>query len=107
YPGVDFIARYFTDPRQENIPCVVSQDRIYVDPYGNVFGGCLSMGTFGNLREMPFGRLKKTDRYRSAKKKMFYKKCPGCSCGYMFNVWHTPGLIMKGFIVNVRTALKG
>lgn len=107
YQGIEFIAAYFNDPHQGYIHCVISQDRIYVDPYGNVFGGCLSMGTFGNLEEMPFSSLKNTDRYKNAKKNMFYKKCKGCSCGYLFNIRHTPSLILKNIVLNVRTALKG
>ena len=106
YPALDFIAGYFTDPRQAAIPCVVSQDRIYVDPYGNVFGGCLSMGTFGNLKDIKFSDLKKTECYRTAKKNMFYKKCAGCSCGYLFNIKHMPGLIIKDLFERIQRAFK-
>jgi len=104
---MDFIAAYFKDPVQAGIPCVVSQDRIYVDPYGNVFGGCLSMGQFGNLKNTSFGILKKDAGYKRARKNMFYKKCKGCSCGYMFNVRYAPGLILKDIIVKIRNTLKG
>lgn len=105
-PGLDYIAGYFVDPRQERIPCVISQDRIYLDPYGNVFGGCLCMGTFGNLKDIMFGQLKRTDRYMNAKRNMFYKRCPGCSCGYMFNIRHTPRLILKNIALNIHSALE-
>ncbi|MFH1190106.1 MAG: radical SAM protein [Candidatus Omnitrophota bacterium] len=102
YPGVDYIAAYFQDPRQAGIPCTISQDRIYIDPYGNLFGGCLSMGTFGSLKDIPFGRLKEIGRYREAKKKMFYKKCPGCSCGYLYNIRCLPGAIVRDLASGVR-----
>ena len=106
YPGVDFISGYFDDPCQKNVPCVVSQDSIYVDPYGDVYGGCLSMGIFGNLGEMRFGDIKDTKRYSAAKKDMFYKKCAGCSCGYLFNMRHVPGLIIKDISQRISAACK-
>ena len=95
FPMFDFIRRYFRDPRQKQIPCVVSQDRVIVDSSGKFFGGCMSMGSFGNIKETPFGELKKDKKYRIAKKNMFYKKCDGCSCGYQFNIQHTPSLVAR------------
>lgn len=94
FPGVEYIERYFKDPRQASVPCVVSQDRIYIDPYGNLLSGCLSMGTFGNVAARSFGELQKDGEYVCAKKKMFYKICPGCSCGYMYNIRSFPGLLI-------------
>lgn len=102
YPGIDYIADYFKDPRQASIPCVISQDRIFIDPYGNLFGGCLAMGTFGNINETPFDTLRKGQKYIAAKKSMFYKRCPGCSCGYMFNIRHMPGLALKDIGLKVK-----
>lgn len=95
YPGIDFIREYFKDPRQTHIPCVSSQDRIIIDPYGNLLGGCMAMGNFGNVKERSFGRLRREARYKTAKRNMFYKKCPGCSCGYLFNIRCSPGLIVN------------
>ncbi|MDD5423015.1 MAG: hypothetical protein PHT32_06325, partial [Candidatus Omnitrophica bacterium] len=94
FPGVEYIGRYFHDPRQISIPCVVSQDRVYIDAYGNLLSGCLAMGTFGNISARPFDELQKDEKYIRAKKKMFYKNCPGCSCGYMFNIRSFPGLLI-------------
>lgn len=102
YLGIDYIADYFEDPRQACIPCVISQDRIFIDPYGNLFGGCLAMGTYGNVNKTPFEKLKKGQKYMAAKKSMFYKMCPGCSCGYMFNIRHIPGLILKDIGLRIK-----
>lgn len=98
FPIIDYIEKYFKDPLQKNIPCASSQDRIVIDPYGNLFGGCLSMGTFGNIRKTAFGILRKEKRYMQAKRNMFYKNCPGCSCGYGFNIKCLPGLMLKDFV---------
>ncbi|MCM8761092.1 MAG: radical SAM protein [Candidatus Omnitrophica bacterium] len=105
YPALDYISKYFRDPLQKNIPCVVSQDRIYVDPYGSVYGGCLSMGIFGNLMATRFGEIKKSAIYKKAKKNMFYKRCPGCSCGYLFNIRHVPSLIAKDAMAKISAVL--
>lgn len=86
FAAFDYVRRYFNDPLRKDVPCVSSQDRIIVDPYGNMLGGCLSMGSFGNLKDESFEKISSQDRYVKAKKGMFYKKCPGCSCGYYFNL---------------------
>ena len=83
-PAIKYIRNYFKDPLQKNIPCVSSQDRIIIDPYGNYMIGCLSMGSFGNIREKTLKALQR--EHRDAKRNMFYKVCPGCSCGYLFNM---------------------
>jgi len=94
FSGIDYISGYFKDPRQPGIPCAISQDRIFIDPYGGLFGGCLSMGTFGSLKDERIGALLESDKYKAAKKRMFYKMCAGCSCGYMYNIRHMPGLLI-------------
>jgi MoaA/NifB/PqqE/SkfB family radical SAM enzyme len=94
-PAIDYMKRYFREPLQRSIPCVSSQDRIIIDPYGNLFGGCLAMGVYGNVKERPFGLLRKDAKYKAAKRNMFYKKCPGCSCGYLFNIRCLPGLLLE------------
>lgn len=99
FPSIDYIRNYFKDPRQKKLPCVVSQDRIYIDPYGNLLSGCLSMGSFGNVKNASFKKLQKDEKYIKAKKNMFYKICPGCSCGYLFNIRCFPGLLLKDLLM--------
>ena len=107
FPAIDFIESYFKDPRQENIPCVSSQDRIILDPYGNLMGGCMAMGTFGNIAKKPFGELRRDPAYRSAKRNMFYKRCAGCSCGYLFNIRCCPSLIVNDLAEKIRRRISG
>lgn len=102
---VDFISRYFKDTRQARIPCASSQDRIILDPYGNLLGGCLSMGTFGNIKEKSFGKMRREIQYKRAKKNMFYKKCGGCSCGYQFNIRCMPHLLIKDLLFRIRNSI--
>lgn len=102
FPAIDFIGDYFKDPRQGQIFCISSQDRIIIDSYGNLLGGCMSMGNFGNIRDANFSVLKKQERYKIAKKNMFFKKCKGCSCGYLFNIRCTPGLMARHLLTKAR-----
>jgi len=105
YPAIDFIPQYFKDPVSKHIPCVSSQDRLIIDPYGNLLGGCMSMGTFGNLSETPLKVILAGERYRKAMKNMFYKKCRGCSCGYFINIKTLPKYMLNDmwqrFVFNV------
>lgn len=105
FPAIDFIKEYFDHPRQEQIPCIVSQDRIFIDPSGDILGGCLSMGKFGNIKEGGLGMLKRGERYQRAKRNMFYKKCPGCSCGYVFNIRHFAPCIVKNMVSSLKYSL--
>lgn len=86
FPAIDFMENYFRNPRQAEIPCISSQDKIIIDAYGNLLGGCMSMGIFGNINEKKMKELTNDKRYKLAKGNMFYKDCNGCSCGYLFNI---------------------
>ena len=102
FPAIEYIRRYFDDPRQKEIPCTSSQDRIAIDPYGNFLGGCLSMGTFGNVKETSLGCLQKEKKYKIAKRNMFYKECAGCSCGYLYNIRCLPELVVKDLVKRLK-----
>jgi len=82
YVSLRYIKRYFQDPLQKDIPCSKALTRIFIDPEGLVFGGCWSMGYFGNLREAGLKDIIHSQKYLTAHRKMFLKDCPGCSCGY-------------------------
>lgn len=106
FPAIDFIMEYFKDPRQERIPCVSSQDRIIISPGGELLGGCMSMGSFGRILDTSLAELQKEERYKKAKRNMFYKKCDGCSCGYLFNIRCLPGLAFEDLLIRVKNFCK-
>jgi MoaA/NifB/PqqE/SkfB family radical SAM enzyme len=83
---IEYMASYFSDPRQARVPCAVSQLRILIDSRGGVFGGCWSMGSFGSLRENRLREILASPRHLKARRAMFFKQCPGCSCGYTTNL---------------------
>jgi len=97
YTEIDYFRRYFKDSLQKNIPCVVSQKRIGIDSRGNVYGGCWSMGSFGNVKEISLKDIVMSKKYKKAHRNMFFKNCPGCSCGYSVNLrYYLPDIVKKG-----------
>lgn len=96
YTEIEYFGRYFKDPLQKNIPCIVSQQRIGIDSGGNVYGGCWSMGSFGNLKENSLKNIIHSEKYQTLHKKMFFKNCCACSCGYSMNLrYYLPSLIRE------------
>ncbi|MFC1546212.1 radical SAM protein [bacterium] len=86
YADIDYVSDYFKDPLQKRIPCIVSNTRIFIDSIGDVYGGCWSMGAFGNIHNEQLKKIINSDKYIKTHRKMFYKNCPGCSCGSPANV---------------------
>jgi len=93
---IDFFESYFKEPLQSKTPCTVSQVRVMINGMGDIYGGCWSMGTFGSLREKSLKEIIHSEKYQSTHKKMFYKDCPGCSCGYSTsNRYYLPAQIKE------------
>ena len=95
FSEIAYFAQYFTDPLQKKIPCVVSQSRICLGPKGQVYGGCWAMGTQGNAKDQRLAEIMRSPAYVATQKKMFFKKCPGCSCGYALNLRYSLPYIMR------------
>lgn len=96
--AIQYINRYFSNPIQKQIPCIASQDRVFIDPYGKVLNGCLTMGLSGSLIDSSLEEILNKEEARKVHRGMFYKRCPGCSCGYLYNLQHhLPSLIYDIF----------
>jgi len=95
FTSLDYIKDYFKYPLQKHLPCYKSLMRIFINPEGKVFGGCLSMGDFGDLRKEPLHKIIHSQRYIMAQKKMFLKECPGCSCGYQLDLRYSLRHLLK------------
>jgi MoaA/NifB/PqqE/SkfB family radical SAM enzyme len=101
YSDINYMTSYFQDPLQAKIPCTVSQLRIMINGMGEVYGGCWSMGTYGNIREKPLRDILSSDKYLRAHEAMFHKKCPGCSCGYTTNLRYSMPLQLQDRMFNL------
>ncbi len=86
YSEIEYFKIYFNDPLRKDIPCSVSSQRLGIDSRGNVYGGCWSMGSFGNLRASSLKEIISCAKFKSRHRDMFFKQCPGCSCGYTTNL---------------------
>ncbi len=86
FAEIEYFRKYFKDPLQKDISCVISQQRLGIDSQGNAYGGCWSMGSFGNLKDSALNDIIKSPQYKIGHKNMFFKRCPGCSCGYTKNI---------------------
>jgi hypothetical protein len=54
------------------------------------------MGSFGNLKDKPLKEIVSSPEYKKAHRNMFFKNCPGCSCGYPKNLrYYLPYLIKE------------
>ncbi len=96
YVDLEYIEQYFQDPLQKDIPCAAALTRVFIDSHGQVFGGCWSMGHFGDLRQTSLQDILSSERYLAAHRKMFFKQCPGCSCGCDINLLYSlPHLIRE------------
>lgn len=86
FSEIKYMGEYFNDPLRQDMPCAVSQKRICIGPKGQVYGGCWSMGTFGDLHTQTLKEVLESEYYVKTHRRMFEKKCPGCTCGYSTNV---------------------
>ncbi|MFA6091809.1 MAG: radical SAM protein [Elusimicrobiota bacterium] len=86
YTDIEYMGRYFSAPLQAEIPCSVAQLRILVDSQGHVHGGCWSLGAYGSMLESSISEILASPKALNAHRAMFYKRCPGCSCGYTTSV---------------------
>lgn len=94
---IKFFSKYFNDPLQQGIPCIASQTRIFIDSAGEVYGGCWSMGSFGNIKEKKLQEIINSENYLERHKNMFFKNCPGCSCGYSTNLRYSLSALINNF----------
>jgi MoaA/NifB/PqqE/SkfB family radical SAM enzyme len=105
FASLAYAPEYFQDPLQKSIPCTVSQTRLFIDGHGEVFGGCWSMQSWGCVRRQKLRDILASAAYRDAHRAMFYKDCPGCSCGYDANVrYSAPWQLRQQVYVHVASS---
>ncbi len=83
---LEYARRYFGDPKQAKLPCYLGYLTIYIDAHGEVYPGCLALGSVGSLREKSLKEIVESPEYKRRVQAMFRKECPGCACGYPSNL---------------------
>jgi MoaA/NifB/PqqE/SkfB family radical SAM enzyme len=104
--GAGYAVSYFGDPIQKSVPCISSQKRLYISPEGDILGGCLSMGSFGNIASGSLRDILEDKAFLEAERKMFFKECAGCSCGFSFNVSHHLPYLVKDALFGWREQIE-
>lgn len=82
----EYARKYFSDPKRADIPCYLGYLLIYIDAHGEVYPGCWSLGSVGNLREKSLKEIIESPAYKNRVHAMFRKECPGCACNYPTNL---------------------
>ncbi len=94
HAALEFARRYFKDPLQKNIPCLLGNINLYINSFGDVYTGCYGLNPIGNVRERKLKDIIHSREYREQVLCMFRKQCPGCSCNYPTNLaYHLPSRI--------------
>ena len=86
---LEYARRYFSDPRRADIPCYLGYLLINIGAHGEVYPGCLSLGSVGNLRDKSLKDIIKSQEYKNRVQAMFRKECPGCTCAYPTNLTYS------------------
>lgn len=75
-----YIKEYFRSPRMEKYPCTNGYLAVNVDSDLEVYP-CWAMESVGNLRDDGLRDILGSEKHVETKRRMFLKKCQGCSCG--------------------------
>lgn len=93
FSSLEYVRRYFDDPKQAAIPCHLGYVGVDVDANGDVYSNCWGLPPVGNVRRTPLAEILRSEAYRRRCQAMFRKECPGCSCGYILNLaYHQPSV---------------
>ena len=91
---LEYARRYFSDPKRADIPCYLGYILMNIGAHGEVYPGCWSLGSVGNLRDKSLKEIIESQEYKSRVQAMFRKECPGCACNYPTNlVYSLPALL--------------
>lgn len=91
--SLEYVRRYFDDPKQRAIPCHLGYIGVDIDADGAVYSNCWGLPSVGNVRKASLREIVESPRYLQQCQAMFKKECPGCSCGYILNLaYHKPAI---------------
>lgn len=109
HQSFEYMKKYFNDPKRADIPCVMGYIDIYVGAHGEVYHGCWALKPIGNVREKKLVDIVNSTEYRKRLKDMFFKRCPGCSCGYPINLlYHLPSIFREiPWVIRSKVRIRG
>ncbi len=103
FTSLEYIRDFFVTRKMEGIPCYLGYLQLGIGAHGEVFSGCWLLPPVGNLREASLKHIINSKTYKENVRDMFFKKCPGCGCDYILNLYaHLPSLL-KEIKLQIRT----
>jgi len=94
HASLEYVRNCFADRKRESLPCYLGYLVIYVAAHGEVTPGCYVLPPVGNLREASLKEILESRAYKERLRDMFLKRCPGCACDYILNLYaHVPFLL--------------
>ena len=93
HTSLEYVRNCFVDRKREDVPCSLGYLKVYVEAHGEVFPGCQVLPPVGNLRQASLKQVVNSRVYKERVREMFLKRCPGCTCDYILNLYaHLPSL---------------
>jgi MoaA/NifB/PqqE/SkfB family radical SAM enzyme len=102
HASIEYMRKYFQDPKREDIPCILGYVCIYIGAHGELYSGCLSLKPLGNIREQSLKEIVNSAEYKERLYDMFYKKCPGCSSHHNMNLLYCASWIKDEILWKLR-----
>jgi len=94
HASLEYVRDCFADPKREDIPCYLGYLEICIGPHGEVSPGCWALPPVGNLTQASLKQIVGSKAYRERVRDMFLKRCPGCACDYVLNLYaHSPSFV--------------
>ena len=94
HTSLEYVRNCFTNRRRTTIPCYLGYLLIFVGAHGEVYPGCWVLPPVGELRQTLLKQIVNSKEYRKRVQDMFLKKCPGCVCDYILNLYaHVPAVV--------------
>jgi len=106
FTSLDYARRYFKDLGMGDIPCYQGMFSIFADPYGNIYSGCWALPPLGDIRKKTLKSILSSPEYKKRLIDMVHKRCPGCACGYIINLYHHPPAVFKEAIKRTFGSIK-
>lgn len=78
-------ARHYLKDRTVYQHCFLGYFRLFIDCALNVYPGCWILQPVGNLKDTSLRTIIKSSLYKERVNEMYEVKCPGCTCGYLYN----------------------
>lgn len=109
HTSLEYVRNCFTSRRRTDIPCYLGYLLVFVGAHGEVYPGCWPHSPVGELRQTSLKQIVSSKEYRKKVQDMFLKKCPGCVCDYILNLYaHVPAVVEEvQWRLKLRSTIKG